>query len=77
VFQAFNLSILSAALLAHAISGYLNAQVGRAIVVALPGTIAGAWIGARAYQRLHDRRFQDIILALLCVSGGLLVWSNL
>jgi uncharacterized protein len=77
VFQTFNLSILAAALLAHALTGLLTAEVGRAVLAALPGTIAGAWIGTRAYRRLSDRWFRDIILALLCVSGALLIWTNL
>lgn len=77
VFQAFNLSILATALLAHAIAGLLTRDVALAVMAALPGTIAGAWIGARAYGRLSDRRFQEIILALLCVSGGVLIWTNL
>jgi uncharacterized membrane protein YfcA len=77
VFQAFNLSILATALLAHAIAGLLTAEVGLAVMAALPGTVLGAWIGARTYKRLSDRRFREIILALLCVSGGVLIWTNL
>jgi uncharacterized membrane protein YfcA len=77
VFQTFNLSILAAALLVHALAGLLTKDVGLAAMAALPGTVVGAWIGTRAYRRLSDRRFQDIILALLCVSGGALIWTNL
>lgn len=77
VFQTFNLSILAAALLVHALAGLLTKDVGWAAMAALPGTVVGAWIGTRAYRRLSDRRFQDIILALLCVSGGALIWTNL
>ena len=77
LFQAFNLSILGAALLAHAVSGFLDAKVGWAVIAALPGTMVGAWTGTHAYQRMSDRRFQQVILVLLCVSGGVLVWTNL
>jgi uncharacterized protein len=77
VFQAFNLSILATALVAHAIAGLLTMEVGWAVMAALPGTILGAWIGARAYKPLSDRRFQEIILALLGISGGALIWTNL
>jgi uncharacterized membrane protein YfcA len=76
VFQAFNLSILIAALLSHAIAGLLTKDVGLAAMAALSGTIGGAWIGARAYTRLSDRRFYVIILVLLCVSGTVLIWTN-
>jgi uncharacterized membrane protein YfcA len=77
VFQAFNLSILGAALLSHAVGGLLTEDVGWAVLAALPGTLGGAWIGVRVYRRVSDRRFQEIILVLLCVSGLMLIWSNL
>jgi uncharacterized membrane protein YfcA len=77
VFQAFNLSVLAAALLAHAASGLLTAEVGRLVLLALPGTAAGAWLGARAYRRLSDRRFHEVVLALLLASGLFLVWGAL
>jgi hypothetical protein len=77
VFQAFNLSVLAAALVAHAASGLLTAEVGRLVLLALPGTTAGAWLGARAYRRLSDRRFHEVVLALLLASGAFLVWGAL
>jgi len=76
VFQAFNLSILLAALLSHALSGYLTAEVGRALIAALPGTLAGAWLGSRVYRRLSDRHFHNIILYLLGFSGLTLLWAS-
>jgi hypothetical protein len=42
VFQAFNLTVLSIALLSHAFAGLLTAEVGWALLAALPGTITGA-----------------------------------
>jgi uncharacterized protein len=77
LFQAFNLTVLSIALLSHAFAGLLTAEVGRALLSALPGTITGAWLGAHAYGRLDDRRFRVIILLLLCASGGVLIWRSL
>jgi len=77
VFQAFNLSILSAALLAHVIGGFMTAEVGWAVLAALPGTAIGGAIGAKAYARLSDQRFRQIILGLLCVSGMMLIVTNL
>jgi len=76
LFQAFNLTVLSIALLSHAIAGLLTADVGWALLAALPGTITGAWLGAHAYGRLDDRRFRVIILLLLCASGGVLIWKS-
>jgi uncharacterized membrane protein YfcA len=77
VFQAFNLAILLAAGLSHAIAGRFNADVAWLVPIALPGTLAGAWLGARAYRRLSDRRFHEIVLGLLGVSGLTLVWAGL
>ena len=75
VFQAFNLSMLGAALLMHAIFGLLTIEFARLFLVALPGTLAGAWLGARAYGRLTDARFHQLVLWLLAVSGVALVWA--
>ncbi|MBV9783668.1 MAG: sulfite exporter TauE/SafE family protein [Acidisphaera sp.] len=77
VFQAFNLSILFAALVAHAVSGRLTAEFGRLMPVALPGTLTGAWLGTLAYRKLSDRRFHEIVLGLLGMSGLTLVLSSL
>jgi hypothetical protein len=77
VFQAFNLAILLAALLSHVIAGRFTAEVGRLVLLALPGTLAGAWLGARTYRRLSDRRFHEVVLGLLGVSGLTLVWAGL
>ncbi len=76
LFQAFNLSILSTALIAHAVAGRLDAAVGMATLAALPGTLTGAWLGALVYRRLSERRFNDLILVLLAVSGLTLILSN-
>ncbi len=76
VLQTFNLAILFAALVAHAFSGLLTKEVGLAAMVALPGTVCGAWLGSRVYKRLGDHGFQRIILVLLCLSGIMLVWTS-
>jgi uncharacterized membrane protein YfcA len=77
VFQTFNLSILTAALLSHAIAGFLTANFLWASLAALPGTIAGSLLGAKSYSRLSDRRFREIILILLCLSGAMLICTHL
>ena len=77
VFQAYNLSILFAALIAHAAAGLVTVELARLFLVAVPGTLGGAWLGARLYRRLSDRRFDQLVLSLLLLSGLLLVWSSL
>jgi hypothetical protein len=73
VLQAFNFSILTVALLSHALSGLLTGEVAAATAAALPGTIGGAWMGARIYRRLGDRGFQRVVMGLLLVSGLALI----
>lgn len=76
VLQAFNISILSAALASHAAYGLLTQQVAWAAAAALPGSIVGAWAGSQVYRRLGDRGFQQVVMTLLCVSGVMLIWTS-
>jgi uncharacterized membrane protein YfcA len=77
VFQTFNLSVLVAALLSHFIAGFLTANFLWACLAALPGTVMGSLLGVKSYSRLSDRRFRQIILILLCLSGALLICTHL
>jgi uncharacterized membrane protein YfcA len=77
VFQSYNLTVLTAALAVHAADGLITRQVGWLLLWALPGTMSGAWAGAHAYRRLSDRRFHQLVLALLGLSGVTLVWPSL
>jgi uncharacterized membrane protein YfcA len=77
VFQTFNWTILSAALCLQAGAGHITQDVARFALLALPGTILGAWLGARTYRVLSDRNFRDVVLGLLFLSGVGLVSSSL
>ncbi|HYZ32802.1 MAG TPA: sulfite exporter TauE/SafE family protein [Crenalkalicoccus sp.] len=77
LFQTFNLTVLGGALLAHAAVGLLTAELGLLALCALPGTLAGSWLGFRAYRRLSDRRFDYLVLFLLALSGLVLVRGSL
>lgn len=73
VFQAFNLTILSATLIAHLFRGLMTPQFIVALLIALPGTFLGVALGQRVYARLDDRRFDRVVLILLAIAGiGLL-----
>jgi uncharacterized membrane protein YfcA len=76
VFQPFNLSVLTWALIAQAAQGVLTEEVGMLALVCLPGTLVGAWLGIRCYGRIDDRQFRRIVLWLLFVSGATLTLSN-
>lgn len=76
VFQVFNLAILGVVILWHFAAGLLTMELAWLVAIALPGTFAGAWLGAKAYRRVSDRRFREIVLCLLAVSGLSLVWAS-
>ena len=76
IFQAFNWTILTASLCLQASTGFVDAEVLRFALLALPATLFGAWLGARIYRVLSDRNFRDIVLGLLFLSGVGLVWSD-
>ena len=77
VFQTFNWTILTAALCLQTVTGLITRDVAWFALVALPGTIVGAWLGARTYRVLSDRNFRGVVLGLLFLSGVGLVWSSL
>lgn len=76
VFQAFNLSILCAALLSHAVSGFMTQELGYAVLAALPFTWLGSWLGIVLYGRVSEAIFSRIILVLLGLSGVTLIVTN-
>jgi uncharacterized membrane protein YfcA len=77
VLQAFNLAIPSLALVSHAFSGLLTRQVGWVTLIAVPGTIGGAWAGVRLYRRMGDRNYHRIVMILLMISGLSLILTSL
>lgn len=77
VYQVFNLTILSLALVAYATRGILTRQVLGYALVCLPATLLGAYGGIRLYGRVDDRQFRYLVLWLLFGSGVVLTASNL
>jgi hypothetical protein len=76
VIQIFNMAILALALLSHVISGLFTREVAVAAVIALPGTIGGAWIGGFIYRRIADRSYSRVIMTLLFISGVILIATS-
>ncbi len=77
VFQAFNLSILTLAAATQAFGGFMTFEVGRLVLIALPGTLLGAWLGRKAYEKIGTDRFNQVILILLLLSGVSTIVSTL
>jgi uncharacterized membrane protein YfcA len=76
VFQVFNGAILVVALISSAIAGLATAAFLKALVLAVPATFVGVFVGARVYRRLDDRRFDRIVLGVLIASGVVLVAAS-
>ena len=77
IFQTYNWAVLAVALCLQIATGLVRQEVVWLALVAFPGTIVGAWLGARLYHALSDRNFTDIVLALLLLSGAGLVWNSI
>jgi len=75
LFQGFNFSILLFSLVALGVSGLLDARLLPMMLLAVPGTIVGAYIGRKLYERVDAKRFSRIVLVLLMIAGSVLVLS--
>lgn len=77
IFQIFNFSVLASSLLIQITTGFVKPDVLWLALIAFPGTLVGAWLGARTYHALSDGNFRDVVLGLLFLSGIGLVWSSI
>lgn len=73
ILQAYTTAVLCFALVAQCFAGIITAEVGWLVLVALPGTVLGSWLGRRAYNRLDNAKFEKAVLTVLFVSGVLLL----
>ena len=77
IFQLFNFTVLATALMLQTASGLVAFKVVWLAMIAFPGTLIGAWAGARVYHALSDKHFGDVVLGLLFLSGATLVWNSI
>jgi uncharacterized protein len=77
LFQTFNLTILSAMLAASAVHGLIGWPFFRVLLISLPATLLSARVGHWVYARLNERRFDALVLALLAISGLMLIAANI
>jgi uncharacterized membrane protein YfcA len=75
IFQGFNFSILLVSIAAMGVSGVLEAALLPMMLLAVPGTIVGAFVGRGLYARIDARRFSRIVLTLQVIAGAVLVLS--
>ena len=77
VYQPFNLVILAIVLCTYVTQGIMTEQVWGLVLMCLPATILGAYLGIRMYGRVNDQQFRALVLWLLLASGMVLTMSNL
>ena len=75
VFQAFNLTIQMFAAVTQTIGGVMTINVVHLVLLALPATIIGAWLGRICYGRLATPSFNRAVLFVLLMSGLTLIAS--
>ncbi len=69
VLQLINMIILLIAIAAYAFRGLITGELLTLVVLCVPATLCGAWIGLRLYQRIEQESFRRVVLALLMASG--------
>ncbi|MGI9401576.1 MAG: sulfite exporter TauE/SafE family protein [Rhizobiaceae bacterium] len=77
VFQTFNLTILFVAGLSQIIQGLFTRELVLLAIIAIPGTIIGAWFGKTVYLKISDDRYNKIILILLLFAGVSMIGTTI
>ena len=77
VYQPFNLIILAIVLCTYITQGIMTQEIWGLVLMCIPATILGAFLGIRTYGRVNDQQFRKLVLWLLLVSGIVLTVSNL
>lgn len=73
VTQPYILAMHGMALAWLAIGGLVTEETGWNYLYILPGIAAGCWLGLRCYGKLDDMTFRKLVLAMLVVSGLMLL----
>ena len=77
IFQTFNFVIAFFTLASQAFAGLITEEVMTLMLIALPGTICGVWLGHRVYKNLPDRRFNQVIYGILICAGLTLIANSM
>lgn len=77
LFQPFNLSVLGLTVVVLAVRGEYTFETLTVMAAALPLTILSAQAGIFVFRRLTDSQFRTLLIALLFVSGAVLMVRTL
>ena len=73
VLQPFNVIVLGLTAIGFAIKGVYGLDTLKLIAVTLPMTLISAQLGIFTFKRLNDDQFRRLIIALMFVSGAVLL----
>jgi uncharacterized membrane protein YfcA len=73
VFQPVAIAIFVMSALWIGAKGAITPDVIKLFLIGLPALFAGTWLGMKLFGRLDEATFRKIVLALLLVSGALLI----
>ncbi len=74
VFQPVGVAIFAATALWLGARGAIERDTAVLALLGLPAVLAGTWVGLRLYGRLDEEGFRRAVLALLMISGFVLLW---
>jgi uncharacterized membrane protein YfcA len=77
VFQPVAVATFAMVALWLGAKGAIAADTITLFLVGLPVLLAGTWLGLKFYGRIEEASFRRVVLALLLVSGCLLMVSTL
>ena len=75
--QVYFLATQAVTMTGYALSGKITRQALIAFAVMLPSVLLAAYVGNRVCDRIDTRQFRRIVLALLLISGAVLLVSSL
>jgi len=73
VFQPVAVAIFAMSALWIGVKGAITPDIIKLFLIGLPPLFAGTWLGLKLYGRIGEATFRKIVLALLLVSGVLLI----
>lgn len=69
VIQNFNLTMLAIAFAGYVVTGLATRDMVPLFAIVLPAMVIPSLLGARLYVRISERRFRQVLLGLLTLSG--------
>jgi uncharacterized membrane protein YfcA len=73
VFQPVAVGIFAMTALWIGFQGTLTAETARLFLFGLPLLLAGTWVGLQLYGYLNEKRFRQVVVVCILISGAMLI----